>query len=175
MAKAGTKEIITQQVDAAGVIISTEKVKEIFRDPMAMNYILINVTYGLPYIVKMIGNEFAILVLMAYHINKHNNCLYLSTELKNDIGEFLGILDPRTMNKRIKHLEVVEALCAIGYGKYIINPDVIIIGGNKAYEGNKQLFDEAMAARLQWGDKKKAKLAGFGLEHEKHLKGLKNG
>lgn len=175
MTKAGTKEIITQQVDANGEIISTEKVKEIFRDPTAINFILINITYGLPYIIKMIGNELAILVLMAYHINKHNNCLYLSSELKNDIGEFLGILDARTMNKRIKHLESVEALCAVGYGKYIINPDVIIIGSSKNYEVHKQLFDEAMAARLKWGDKKKSKLASFGLEHEKHLKGLKNG
>lgn len=137
------KEVTVHQMDGNGEILATEKTREVFRDTVSINFILLNMTYCMPYILAMKHQgELELLILISSYTNKFNNFIYVSPELKADLASMLGFKDTRAINKRLAHLESINAICKVAPNKYLISPDLFVFGGSKNYEIAKRDFDK---------------------------------
>lgn len=137
------KEVIVHRMDGSGEILSSEKTSEVFRDTLSISFVLLNMTYCMPYLLKMEHKgEFEMLTLISSYTNKFNNYVYLSPDLKRDLAVMLGFKDSRSVNKRLRHLESINAICNVAENKYLISPDIFVFGGSKNYEIAKRDFDK---------------------------------
>ncbi len=137
------KEVTVHQMNSNGEILATEKTREVFRDAMAINFLLLNMSYCMPYLLKMEHRgEFELLTLISSYTNKFNNFVYISPDLKKDLAVMLGFKDARAVNKRLNHLESINAICKVSENKFLISPDIFVFGGSKNYEIDKRDFDK---------------------------------
>ena len=142
-----SKTVVTERVNPdTGEVVFVDKITEIIGSVKVQSFIALRTSDGLGYLRGLKGNKFHIFTILAYEANLRDNTVNMSVAFADEISAFLGI-GRRRIYELISEMEKDCYLVKLWGGKYMLNPDVYILGGSRAYVLNVKRFKDALKYR----------------------------
>ena len=151
------KITVDEEVDPkTGEVVSVKRKTEKVKIGTHQTYMLLRTTNGLGYLRSLKGSKLHILICMSYYAYIWDNTVNTSVAFWDEVSELLR-MQKRQIYRLLKEMERDLYVVKLWGGKYMINPDIIIIGGSKYYETNVRRFQKAIKWRLDDKDMKSMK------------------
>ncbi len=129
-----------------GEVVSVKRRTERIKVGKQQSYLLLRTTDGLGYLRALKGSKLHILLCMSFYAFTFDNTVNTSPAFWDEVCALLQI-QKRQAYRILRELELDMYVVKLWGGKYMLNPDVMIIGGSKYYEQNTRRFEKALKWR----------------------------
>ena len=97
--------------------------------------------------------DYKVVFFLVDYTNRKDNSLLIDIDLKQTLANGLGY-SVKAIEKSLANLVSVDAITPIGKGKYLINPEIIFIGGTIDIDNR---IDQYYKAKTAFQENKKKK------------------
>ncbi len=98
-------------------------------------------TYSLAIYKLKSAIDYKLIIALADFVNRDDDIVSIDIKLKKHLAEGLGY-GLKAIEQSILALKKANAITPVGRGKYMINPEVIFIGGTVNIENKQELYDK---------------------------------
>ena len=143
------KTTTLEEVDPnTGEVVSVKRKTERVKTIKQQSYLLLRTTDGMAYLRRLGGNKLHVILCMAFYAFIWDNTVNTSPAFWDEVSALIGI-KKRQVYRLLREMELDLFIVKMWGGKYMINPDVIIVGGSKYYDQNVKRFQKAIQWRAQ--------------------------